>query len=569
MTRRRRPKSVRKARALALSREERAYSKDPHSFIFARPGVGSLVKQLSLDLRGIFEPFTASRLKPSRRNVLKDFITVAGPLHVTHILYLTHPHVEKREEKRQRQLAKHSHQLDGAAPGGDDEQQCALTDSSIKTTSTAEKTKGGVYLHLVRVPHGPSLTFAVCEYSLQKDVLTVVRRIFDSHQFSTPPLLAMTGFGSLMPDAPAPRQPQPPPPHLRLIVDMFQNMLPPLNVQKLKLNTVRRVLLISREVDISTVDEEDSSSKPKNPDDLIYIRHYHIRTENRGISRALRRLSVGGVHAKKRRLATVPLDESVPKALIAPGLGPGGSGRSSGVPNLAKYTCMEDFLTKTGMLSDSALSDALSDIEEVDLPQGAKLPNPVFPNASKKRKFTPSHGLKHLGTAKRATVRLTEIGPRLTLKLIKVEEGVNSGTVLYHRWQSRSLVQVAEQAERLREREALRAKRRAEHEAHRIANEEAREAHRAACLEGMRRAGQLVSDKADSVKNAGESDESSEEEANEIKSALVTNNPKEGTVSQSAKAKAGSPKVYASKFKKSVVGSPKRLKKKKKVTFQT
>lgn len=106
------------------------------------------------------------------------------------------------------------------------------TEAHLDASSVKPSSKGGVYLHLVRVPHGPSLTFSVCEYSLKRDVTTLIRRVFNSNQFRTPPLLAMTGFGSLCPDAPGSKQPQPPPPHLRLVVDMFQNMLPPLNVQK-------------------------------------------------------------------------------------------------------------------------------------------------------------------------------------------------------------------------------------------------------------------------------------------------------------------------------------------------
>ncbi|KAF5397427.1 hypothetical protein PHET_09531, partial [Paragonimus heterotremus] len=320
MTGRKRPKSVRKARALAIARQERSYSTDPHSFVFARTGVGNFVKQLSLDLRGIFEPFTATRLKATRHNVLKDFVAVSGPLHVTHLLYLTHPHAEKRHEKRLRQaLKKLPHTTDAKFSHENVPKQI---DQTIHVPYNP--IGGGVYLHLIRLPHGPSLTFSVVEYSFQSDVLTLVRRIFDSHQFTTPPLLVMTGFGISNPSAGTPKQP--PSPHLRLVVDMFQNMLPPLNVQKLKLNTVRRVLLISREVDLSV--EQDAS----NPDDIIYLRHYHIRTENRAVSRALRRLSLGGVPLKKRKTET--------------GLGPGGSGKSSGVPNLAKYTCIEDFLTK-------------------------------------------------------------------------------------------------------------------------------------------------------------------------------------------------------------------------------
>ncbi|KAF8572013.1 hypothetical protein P879_01215 [Paragonimus westermani] len=466
MTGRKRPRAIRKARALAIARQERSYSTDPHSFVFARTGVGNFVKQLSLDLRSIFEPFTATRLKATRHNVLRDFVAVSGPLHVTHLLYLTHPHAEKRHEKRLRQsLKKLARTTDAKFPHKDVPKQIEQT-----LHVPYNPIGGGVYLHLIRLPHGPSLTFSVAEYSFQSDVLTLVRRIFDSHQFTTPPLLVMTGFGISNSTAETPKQP--PSPHLRLVVDMFQNMLPPLNVHKLKLNTVRRVLLISREIDLSV--DQDAN----NPDDIIYLRHYHIRTENRAVSRALRRLSLGGVPLKKRKIET--------------GLGPGGSGKSSGVPNLAKYTCIEDFLTKAGMLSDSGLSDALSDLEEADLPQGFREGSSCA--KSRKRKLVPTHGLSHLGVAKKAAVRLTEIGPRLTLKLIKIEEGLNAGCVLYHRWQTRTLAEVADQSERLRQRAALRANRRAEHEARRSANETAREAHRTVCIEGMNRAKQLPKD---------------------------------------------------------------------------
>ncbi|KAA3672404.1 ribosome biogenesis protein SSF1/2, partial [Paragonimus westermani] len=463
MTGRKRPKAIRKARALAVARQERSYSTDPHSFVFARTGVGNFVKQLSLDLRSIFEPFTATRLKATRHNVLRDFVAVSGPLHVTHLLYLTHPHAEKRHEKRLRQsLKKLARTTDAKFPHKDAPKQIEQT-----IHVPYNPMGGGVYLHLIRLPHGPSLTFSVAEYSFQSDVLTLVRRIFDSHQFTTPPLLVMTGFGISNSTAETPKQP--PSPHLRLIVDMFQNMLPPLNVHKLKLNTVRRVLLISREIDLSV--DQDAN----NLNDIIYLRHYHIRTENRAVSRALRRLSLGGVPLKKRKIET--------------GLGPGGSGKSSGVPNLAKYTCIEDFLTKAGMLSDSGLSDALSDLEEADLPQSFREGSSCA--KSRKRKLVPIHGLSHLGVAKKAAVRLTEIGPRLTLKLIKIEEGLNTGCVLYHRWQTRTLAEVADQSERLRQRAALRANRRAEHEARRSANETARETHRTLC---MSRAKQLPKD---------------------------------------------------------------------------
>lgn len=60
----------------------------------------------------------------------------------------------------------------------------------------------------------------------------------------------------------------------------------------------------------------------------------------------------------------------------------------------------------------------------------------------------------------KVAVRLTEIGPRLTLQLIKAEEGVLTGTVLYHRYQKKTpsqqevLQQKARQRQKLKERNA-------------------------------------------------------------------------------------------------------------------
>lgn len=94
-----------------------------------------------------------------------------------------------------------------------------------------ENLLGGVYMHLLRSPNGPSLTFRVTEYCLAKDVFNLVHKMFDNRQFSKPPLLAMTGFSGPMS---ANGVKEPPPPHARLVVDMFQNMLPSLNVQKVR-----------------------------------------------------------------------------------------------------------------------------------------------------------------------------------------------------------------------------------------------------------------------------------------------------------------------------------------------
>ncbi|KAL5104351.1 hypothetical protein TcWFU_009013 [Taenia crassiceps] len=448
---RRHRRQSRSAVAVAAA-QERKLARAPHSFVFARPGCGSFVKTLSLDVRRVFEPFTASQLRVSRRNVLKDFINIAGPLHVSHILYFTHPRSEKTTAKRIRHAANVERRKGVMLKDTED-------DDEETNKSSGGDGIGGVYLHLIRAPNGPSLTFRVSEYSLTRDVITLVRKVFDVRQFSSPPLLAMTGFGA------AGTASAPPPPHLRLLVDMFQNMLPSLNIQKLKVSSVRRVLLLSREVD-SCSDADGGEER-----DVIYLRHYNIRLENRSISRALRRLGMGGAPIRRQRSRN---DAA-------------GFGKSSGVPNLANYASIDEYLSKANLLTESAASE-LEDMAEVTLPgqpatadgcaEAATNPSLSGPINTKGIKEARSqakatHGFTHLSGCRKACVRLTEIGPRLTLQLIKIEEGVNSGAVLYHSWQKRTPQEIAKQEAEVRAKEVAKAQRREEQEKRRRANAEA------------------------------------------------------------------------------------------------
>ena len=67
------------------------------------------------------EPYTASKIKVTPKNVIKDFVHVAGALNVSHM--------------------------------------CMFT-----------KTVIGQYLKVARFPRGPTLTFKVNEYALARDV---------------------------------------------------------------------------------------------------------------------------------------------------------------------------------------------------------------------------------------------------------------------------------------------------------------------------------------------------------------------------------------------------------------
>ncbi|KAM1074506.1 hypothetical protein ACFX11_019687 [Malus domestica] len=62
--------------------------KIPRSFVFSRCKLPGPLKQLQADLRKLMLPYTALKLKEKRRNNLRDFLNVAGPMGVTHFLML-------------------------------------------------------------------------------------------------------------------------------------------------------------------------------------------------------------------------------------------------------------------------------------------------------------------------------------------------------------------------------------------------------------------------------------------------------------------------------------------------
>ncbi|KAG4119400.1 hypothetical protein ERO13_D11G077800v2 [Gossypium hirsutum] len=57
--------------------------------MFSRGKLPGPLRQLQMDLRKLMLPYTALKLKEKKRNNLKDFLNVAGPMGVTHFLVLS------------------------------------------------------------------------------------------------------------------------------------------------------------------------------------------------------------------------------------------------------------------------------------------------------------------------------------------------------------------------------------------------------------------------------------------------------------------------------------------------
>ena len=190
------------------------------------------------------------------------------------------------------------------------------------------------------------------------------------------------------------------PRHLEnLTTTAFQSLFPPINPQATPLKSIKRVLLLNRE----QIDEEEGSF-------ILNFRHYAITTRTTGVSRQLRRIH----NAEK---------------LVAPK-----TSRKGQVPNLGQLEDIADFMIG-GADGEGYMADATSASE-------ADTDNEVEVLEAPRKKVNSSRSAAENGTAEaeveesveRRAVKLVELGPRMRLRMTKVEDGLCSGRILWHEY---------------------------------------------------------------------------------------------------------------------------------------
>ncbi|KIY97428.1 Peter Pan-like protein [Monoraphidium neglectum] len=176
----------RKKRTHVVEGTDSAKKAEPRTFVFKRGKHGALLSPLEADLRRMMLPNTALNLRESKRNQMKDFVSVAGPLGVSHFMILT------------------------------------ATDSSS-------------YLRVAKAPRGPTLTARIKGYSLVRDVASSLQRPrMPPNAFKSAPLVVLNGF-------------QGGGQHLQLAASLVQAMFPPISVQSVKLSACQRIVLLSHD----------------------------------------------------------------------------------------------------------------------------------------------------------------------------------------------------------------------------------------------------------------------------------------------------------------------------------
>lgn len=225
------------------------------------------------------------------------------------------------------------------------------------------------------------------------------------------------------------------PRHLEtLVTSVFHGLFPPINPQVAPLKSIRRVLLLNRE----RSPEDDGSY-------ILNFRHYAITTKVTGVSKAVKRLN-----AAERLMNS--------------------KSRKGKLPNLSKLQDIADYMIG-GENGDGYTTDATSG-SEVDTDAEVEVLE-----ADKRRKVAARRAAAAAAAAEeededeeeaaetndrveRRAVKLVELGPRMKLRLTKVEEGLCGGKVMWHEYIHKS-------KEEIQELEKLWQKRRQEKEARR------------------------------------------------------------------------------------------------------
>lgn len=167
--------------------------KTPQNMVFHTGDVHHKVRTLETQLRRVMEPHTAAKLRVRRKNVLKDFINVAGPLNVTNFMIIT-------------------------------------------------QTTKSVYIKVCRVPRGPTLTFRVKQYSNINEIQSLQRRPYvPGKEYLAPALLILNNFNKDRFEH-------------KLLSAVFQNMFASVDVKNVRLASVQRCVLLNYDAETDIIE---------------------------------------------------------------------------------------------------------------------------------------------------------------------------------------------------------------------------------------------------------------------------------------------------------------------------
>lgn len=395
--------------AAASGQPSRPGPRPPKSLVLRlhASAVGAPVSQLTADFRRLMSPDTAARLRERRANKLKDYLAMAGPLGVTHLFMFS------------------------------------------------RSKNGNIHFRVALTPRGPTLTFRVEKYSLSKDVGKSQKRYKggDLGVWARAPLVVMNNFAQTPKTDNTTEQESSPEDRDTIAVQkqleslmttVFQGIFPPITPSNTQLSSIKRILLLNR---------ESPPTKPKSnpsPDQqqgkfTITLRHYAITTRPASTSKRIRRLDPTNTHHHRSNTTSSTTTKT--------------SSGTSTLPNLSRLQDAADYLLSPShptsgdgytTASDTEL-DTDNEVEVLSTQTHQKvLSKKQRQRLANSRNTTdadgddnPSPSSQQPSTAEKGhiekrAVKLLELGPRMKLRLVKVEEGICAGRVMWNEFVSKS-----------------------------------------------------------------------------------------------------------------------------------
>lgn len=272
---------------------------------------------------------------------------------------------------------------------------------------------GNVSLRIGKMPRGPTLQFNINQYSLMKDVKRILKHPKSVGKDST----EFMNPPLLVMNGFLNKLKETAP-HEKLMITVFQNMFPPIQPQHTKVTGIKRVLMINKNAETNDIE----------------IRHYAIDTKLVDTSKNIKKL-INSHHNLKKNLPNMHSNEDVSDLLLDP-------------------------YSVGGMTSDSEVED--DEIVEVKQESDAKI-NKVQEEQS--------------GTTRKKAIKLTELGPRISMSLVKIEEGLTgSSKTIYHSRITKS----DQQLKNLEKQAEIKKRMKAERRAKQLENVKAKEEKKAA-----------------------------------------------------------------------------------------
>jgi ribosome biogenesis protein SSF1/2 len=190
-----------------------------------------------------------------------------------------------------------------------------------------------------------------------------------------------------------------------LTTTIFQNMFPQISPQTTPLSSIQRIMLLNREISHTA---EDGTF-------ILHLRHYAITTKRTGVPRRIRRLDPKEQRQREKK--------------------------GSAIPNLSRLEDVSEYLldpTAGGFISASETElDTDAEVEVLEAQTRRVLSKKELQKLRDGEGQAKNRSDRGSNVEKRA-VKLVELGPRMKLRLVKVEEGVCEGKIMWNEFIKKS-----------------------------------------------------------------------------------------------------------------------------------